>query len=221
LATPVLDVHPIVPIGLDMGLGFAILSYAGALSISATADPALVPEADRVPQALQAAAAELHTALGTRPAAAVPATTPASSRGPCVADLMTRDVVMIRPEATLADAWTTMQRARIRHLVVSDPQGRLAGILTQRDLLAAAQSRMTFPDDQDRLRMLSWVHVADAMETHVSTATPDESAASAGRRMADHKLGCLPVVDGDRLVGVVTEHDFLTWATTTMERASA
>jgi WS/DGAT/MGAT family acyltransferase len=221
LGARVLDVHPIVPIGLDMGLGFAILSYAGRLSISATMDPGLVPDPALMPRALEESANELCAALGTSARVSVPSAVTAHVPVPTVADLMTREVVTVRPEATLADAWTTMHEARIRHLVVGDAKGRLIGVVTHRDLLSAAQSRMTFPNEADRMRMLSWVHVADAMETHVSTASPAEPAAVAGRRMANHKLGCLPVVDGDRLVGVVTEHDFLRWATAHMERATA
>jgi CBS domain-containing protein len=221
LGARVLDVHPMVPIGLDIGIGFAILSYAGRLSISATMDPALVPDPGLVPRALEESAAELHAALGTAPRSSGPGAAPARSAGPAVADLMTREVVTIRPEATLAEAWTTMRGARIRHLLVTDAAGHLAGVLTQRDLLAAAQSRMTFPDEADRVRMLSWLHVADAMETHLSTAAPTEPAAEAGRRMAAHKVGCLPVVDGARLLGVVTEHDFLRWATAHMDQAAS
>jgi WS/DGAT/MGAT family acyltransferase len=212
LGRRVLDIHPIVPIGLEMGLGFAILSYDQRLSISATADPALVPDAERLPEALRRAADELHEALGTRPAA-VHAATPAA---PTVGELMTREVITIGPEDSLAEAWSVMQRAHIRHLPVVDARGALAGLITHRDLLAAAQSRVTFPDEAQRLRMLAWAHVDDVMETHVSTVTSATPAAEAGARMAEHKIGCLPVVDDGRLTGLVTEHDFLRWATANM-----
>jgi CBS domain-containing membrane protein len=111
-----------------------------------------------------------------------------------------------------------MQRARIRHLPVVDGRGALLGLVTHRDLLAAAQSRVTFPDEADRLRMLSWAHADDVMETHLSTVDPGTSAAEAGRRMAEHKIGCLPVVADGRLVGLVTEHDYLRWAVARMEQ---
>jgi WS/DGAT/MGAT family acyltransferase len=216
LGRRILEVHPIVPIALDIGLAFAILSYDRAVSISATADPALVPDADRLPAALLESADELHEAVGTRsrPVAAAAA----RATGPTVADLMAREVVTTSPEASLADAWTSMQRARIRHLPVVDGRGALLGLVTHRDLLAAAQSRVTFPDEADRLRMLSWAHADDVMETHLSTVDPGTSAAEAGRRMAEHKIGCLPVVADGRLVGLVTEHDYLRWAVARMEQ---
>jgi CBS domain-containing protein len=220
LGRRVLEIHPIVPIALEIGLGFAILSYDQSLSISATADPALVPDADMLPAALRAAADELHEVLGTRATALgqAPMRPPAA---PMVADLMSREVVTIAPEVSLAEAWTTMQQSRIRHLPVVSSRGELVGLLTHRDLLAAAQSRVTFPDEADRMRMLSWAHVDDVMETHVSTVGSQTPAADAGSRMAEHKIGCLPVVDEGRLVGLVTEHDFLHWATAHMERPTA
>ena len=55
------------------------------------------------------------------------------------------------------------------------------------------------------------------MESHVSTALPDDPAALAGEQMIRHKIGCLPVVRRDgRLVGIVTGDDFLRWATARM-----
>ena len=69
--------------------------------------------------------------------------------------------------------------------------------------------------------MLSWAYVADVMETHLSTVASDTAAAEAGARMAGHKIGCLPVVDDGRLMGLVTEHDFLRWAIAHMERPTA
>lgn len=218
LGRRVVALHPIVPIGLDMGIGFAILSYDRELSISITVDPVLVPDADLVSTALRTAATELHAVLDTRPTDERPM--PASSGGPCVGDLMSRHLVTIAVDASLADAWTVMQRARIRHLPVVDGGGGLIGLLTHRDLLAAAQSRVTFPDDADRLRMLAWARVADVMETHLSATSSSASAADAAGRMASLKIGCLPVVDDDRLTGMLTEHDFLRWASAHLGAAS-
>jgi CBS domain-containing protein len=217
LGRRVTDIHPIVPIALQMGIGFAILSYDRSLSIAATVDPSLAPDAELLPAALRTATDELHEVLGTRTTA--PVVVHASA--PTVSDLMVRELVTVGPDDSLAQAWTTMRDARIRHLPVVDRGGALVGLLTHRDLLAAAQSRVTFPDESDRLRMLSWAHVGDVMETHLCTAGPEEPAAEAGRRMATHKIGSLPVVEGARLVGLVTEYDFLRWATAHMEQVAS
>jgi CBS domain-containing protein len=134
-----------------------------------------------------------------------------------VADLMSRDVITIGWEDTLAAADALMSAKRIRHLPVVDRAGRLTGLVTHRDLLAAAPSSLTHPDRSERTRVLAWTRAIDVMETHLCVTMPDEPAAAAGARMVQHKIGCLPVVDaGARLAGIVTEEDFLRWATAHM-----
>lgn len=207
---PVLAIHPIVPLALGIGLGFAMLSYAGEFSIVATADPALVPEIDRLPAALAAAADELAASLGVGAPPARTANTPA----PTVGDLMTRTVTTIAPDTRLGVVWKLMQSRRIRHLPVVDGAGCLRGLLTHRDVLAALPSSLGDDGPQAPLLAFGWAEARDLMETHLSLATADEPAHAAGRRMAEHKIGCLPVVGArGELVGIVTETDFLHWAT--------
>ncbi|HWP66776.1 MAG TPA: wax ester/triacylglycerol synthase family O-acyltransferase [Candidatus Limnocylindria bacterium] len=205
LGRRVLEVHPLVPLFQGIGLEFAILSYGGRLSITAAADPSLVPDARRIADALTASFAELRAAaLETSPPAEV---VRAPSR---VGDLMTRELLAVSPANTFADAWQVMREARIRHLPVVDGELRLVGLVTQRDLLGHAPSDLEQPREDERLMALARVHIGDLMETHLSTATPDEPLAVAGRRMLDAKIGCLPVVTGDgRLVGILTESDFV------------
>lgn len=163
LGRRVLEVHPIVPIAV--GLGFAILSYDGKLSICATADAGLVPDAERMAEALVASADELRAALG------VAADGPAARAGrPAVRDLMTCDVATVAPHDSLTTAWERMRQRRIRHLPVVNHDGRLVGLITHRDLLAAAQSSLSFRAEAERIRLLRWAEAADVMETHVSTA---------------------------------------------------
>jgi diacylglycerol O-acyltransferase len=216
LGRRILEVHPIVPLFQGMGLEFAIMSYAGQLSISAAVEPRLVPDASDLPGHLQESAKELQAAL----AAGQPRVAAQAVASPVVADLMTADVVAIGPSESLARAYGLMRARRIRHLPVVADDGRLAGLVTHRDLLAASSSSLKVPAEADRLRLLAFARAGDVMETHVSVATPRDAAALAGERMIRHKIGCLPVVrDGGHLVGVVTEEDFLRWATAQMAAA--
>jgi CBS domain-containing protein len=135
---------------------------------------------------------------------------------------MTRDVVAVAPDDSLAEAYALMRARRIRHLPVVGRDGRLAGLVTHRDLLAASSSSLLVPAENERVRILGLAHVANVMETHVSVVTPEEPAADAGERMIRHKIGCLPVLGADgRLAGIVTEEDFLRWATSHMTPAEA
>jgi CBS domain-containing protein len=216
LGRRILEVHPVVPLFQNMGMEFAILSYGGRLSISAAVDPHLVPDVDTIPAHLADAVHELRAALGAQP---IPETAAraVAARGLCVADLMTRDVITIGWDDTLAAADALMGMKRIRHLPVVDRTGRLTGLVTQRDLLAAAPSSITYRNRDERTRMLAWTRAADVMETHLCITLPDEPAAAAGERMIRHKIGCLPVLDAEaRLAGILTEEDFLRWATAQM-----
>ena len=114
-----------------------------------------------------------------------------------VGELMSRDVVTLTEVETLAHAQRCMSRGRLRHLPVIREGGRLVGLVTHRDLLAASFSVFAEiePDEQHR---------------DVVSVTPETPVADAARILLCNKYGCLPVVDSDgRLVGIVTEADFL------------
>jgi CBS domain-containing protein len=204
-----------------MGIGFAILSYDGRLSIAANADPALVPGAEDIAAMLRTSFQELTERLGTAAAAArddarrdrLPTT---------VGDLMTAEAVAIAPHDTLATAWTIMHERRIRHLPVVEHDRRLVGLVTHRDVLAASQSSLTIAREDDRIHLLGATAASEIMETHLSTVRSRELAADAGARMIRQKIGCLLVVDeNDHLGGIVTEEDFLRWATEHMAASAA
>jgi CBS domain-containing protein len=219
LGRRIVAIHPVVPLFEGLGLGFAILSYADQVSIAASADPALVPDVETVTDAIASELDALVAALGLE--APAPAEAPLPAR-PRVADLMTAVVHTIAPETSLAEAWRLMRRMRIRHAPVVDPQHHLVGIVTHRDLLAAAPSVTDQPQEASRLLPLEWLTAREVMETHLTVATPEEPASAAGQRMLAAKIGCLPVVDDSgRLAGIVTEEDFLRWATGQMAPATA
>jgi diacylglycerol O-acyltransferase / wax synthase len=219
LGRRIVAIHPVVPLFEGLGLGFAILSYADRLSIAASADPALVPDVETVTDAIATELDALVAALGLEAPAPVEAPLPARPR---VADLMTAAVHTIAPETSLAEAWRLMRRMRIRHVPVVDARQHLVGLVTHRDLLAAAPSATDQPQEASRLLPLEWLAAREVMETHLTVATPDEPAAAAGQRMLAAKIGCLPVTDDSgRLAGIVTEEDFLRWATSQMAPATA
>jgi acetoin utilization protein AcuB len=132
------------------------------------------------------------------------------SRAMTVAAAMTRDPLTIAPDAPLRTAEDLMRRAGIHHLPVVGDGGRLIGIITDRDLVHAAlvpalADRM--PSDARRLKA---ARVRDAMTWAVVTTRPDATLVEAGLVMVERRIGSLPVVEGERLVGILTEHDVLT-----------
>jgi CBS domain-containing protein len=126
-----------------------------------------------------------------------------------VSDWMTRKIVAVHASDTIARLLEVMQELRIRHLPVVGDGDRLAGLVTQRDLLHAAS---TFLSDREEARnaVIGTARVDAVMQHEIITAAPDDDLAEAGRIMLEGKLGCLPVVDGeDKLVGLLTEADFI------------
>lgn len=126
-----------------------------------------------------------------------------------IADLMTEDVVTVTPDTDLSVAWNLFEDASIRHLPVVDEDGNLVGVLTQRDLARKALGSVDDLPPQEQHALLAERTVEEIMQPSPEFATPDESLVDAAERMVEHKIGCLPVVEGERVVGIVTESDFV------------
>jgi acetoin utilization protein AcuB len=126
-----------------------------------------------------------------------------------VRDCMTRSVATIHSDALASGAIEMMRKRRIRHLPVVDREGRLVGIVTDRDLRQvvfdpAVQARLARASDA--LRGLT---VREVMTWGAVIVTPGTSIRDAARLMHERKVGALPVIDGDRVVGILTERDVL------------
>jgi acetoin utilization protein AcuB len=124
---------------------------------------------------------------------------------------MSRDVVTIGPAESCLDAVVRMQRARVRHLPVVNRDGRLVGIVTDRDLRDYLFSSRVFEAlGATRVDvLLDGVRVAEIMSIDVMTVESSASVGDAAGTMRKHRVGSLPVMDGGRMVGIVTEVDIL------------
>lgn len=126
-----------------------------------------------------------------------------------VRECMNPNPVAIAPETPLLEAEWRMQEGGFRHLPIVDAYDRLVGIVSDRDLREAAPSDATTLSRQELTYLLSRLTVEDVMKTPVLTARPAEPAETAAIRMREHKVGALPVVDDERLIGIVTATDML------------
>jgi CBS domain-containing protein len=113
-----------------------------------------------------------------------------------IADLMTRDVVTVAPEDTLGEAAAKMTEKGIGAVVVSD-FGRMIGILSERDIMRAVADRI----HSSEARVREWM-TADPI-----TATTETSVEEAGRTMLENGFRHLPVVDGERAIGMLSIRD--------------
>ncbi|HUJ25380.1 MAG TPA: CBS domain-containing protein [Myxococcales bacterium] len=107
-------------------------------------------------------------------------------------EFMSSPAVTVPSFTSAADAKAAMERAAIRHLVVLGPGRQIAGVVSAGDLR----------DDPRG-------NVAEVMSSPAVTASPDTDVATAARLLRERAIGCLPVVDGGRVVGLVTVSDLL------------
>lgn len=126
-----------------------------------------------------------------------------------VRDLMTHDVVTLDRNQTLITADDLMKLGRIRHIPVVDVDGTLVGIVTQRDLFHSGLLRALGYGSHAQRKTLESVVLKDAMRTEVVTVSPDAELSVAARLMLDRKIGCVLVVEAGKLVGILTESDFV------------
>jgi CBS domain-containing protein len=126
-----------------------------------------------------------------------------------VKDVMTSPVTTLGPNDQLATAADVMSLGRIRHLPVVDDEGRIVGVVTQRDLFHNALLRALGYGAKGAHKLQRMFSVKDAMSPEVLTTTVDTRLSDAAQVMLDNKVGCLPVLDGDELVGILTEADFV------------
>jgi len=136
-----------------------------------------------------------------------------------VRDLMTTEVITLNETDSLNLARMEMSLPRVRHLPVVRGDA-LVGLVTHRDILRSMCSVFAELDDPEQHDVLRSIPVREIMSATVHTVGPAVSAAEAGRMLLDSKLGCLPVVvDGDRLVGIITEADFVDLAVQHIEQS--
>lgn len=126
-----------------------------------------------------------------------------------VEDIMSRDPKTVAASDTLLEVRTLMSANDIRHLPVLDENGKLTGIVSHRDLLAATTSVLDGSSLEDVLAWERSVRVDEVMSTPVSSATPETDLLDAALHVRKTRHGALPVVDGDQLVGIVTDSDFV------------
>lgn len=126
-----------------------------------------------------------------------------------VRDVMSREVHTVGRNDELAIADALMKQERVRHLPVLDEDGEVCAVVSQRDLFRGALLRALGFGSRAEDLMLKQVPVKEAMSTDVLTTPPDTPVADAARLMIERKIGCLPVIENGKLVGIVTETDFV------------
>jgi acetoin utilization protein AcuB len=124
-----------------------------------------------------------------------------------VSKIMTRNPVFTHPGQSLTEARLLMDRVKVGHLPVLNNANELAGLITHADLLNAGPSSATSLDVYEISYLLSKLTVEKVMIKNVVTVQENEVVEEAARIMADKGIGCLPVMKGTLLVGIITDTD--------------
>jgi len=124
-----------------------------------------------------------------------------------ISKIMTRNPVITHPELSLTDARSLMDKEKISHIPVLNKNNELVGLITRADLLKANPSPATSLDMYEISYLLSKLTVEKLMEKKVITVQENEVVEEAARIMADNGIGCLPVLNGSLLTGIITDTD--------------
>lgn len=126
-----------------------------------------------------------------------------------VRDVMTLRPVTVRPSDTLLTAKARMEATHCRRLPVLDDEGRLVGIITDRDLRLATHSPLILRERWEDEWLLTRTEVDACMTPDPITVAADDPVEKAVDLLLAHTISGLPVLEGDRLVGIVTVTDLL------------
>ncbi|TPQ26292.1 CBS domain-containing protein [Methylomonas koyamae] len=129
-----------------------------------------------------------------------------------VSELMTTKVFTVEPYDLIDRVFFLIHYEKIRHLPVVE-KGKLVGIVSDRDLYKALgpksnSNAVEASKDNTQLHVVSQ-KVVHIMHRGVYTVTPETPASAAAAMMADHRIGALPVVEKDKLVGILSATDIL------------
>ncbi|MBN1255063.1 MAG: CBS domain-containing protein [Deltaproteobacteria bacterium] len=124
-----------------------------------------------------------------------------------VSDIMTKNVITIPSDTAVFEAEQLMVFHRFERLPVVD-KGKLSGLVTKDNLLRASPSNATTFSRGELYYLLSKLTVKEIMTKDVVTVPPDTTVEQAAAIAQKNKVGCLPVLQGSKIVGIVTTNDF-------------
>ncbi|MEA5027522.1 MAG: CBS domain-containing protein [Sphaerochaeta associata] len=120
---------------------------------------------------------------------------------------MTRNPVTATPDMSIAEASALMKQEKVHRLPVLDKDKKLVGIITEKDILYATPSPASSLSIHEMAYLLSKLTVKKLMSKNVVTINKDTTVEEAARMMVDQDLSSLPVLEGDKLIGIVTKSD--------------
>ena len=136
-----------------------------------------------------------------------------------IEEFMTSEPYTLRETDSINDAWEVMIGKHIRHIPVIDDENHVLGLITQRDVLAATDPGDIREAKNASHELKSDLTLAEIMTRDVKVIHKEDSLRQAALYLQSHKFGCLPVISGGSLVGIITDSDFINIAINLLEQA--
>jgi CBS domain-containing membrane protein len=136
-----------------------------------------------------------------------------------VAEIMTREPYTLGPDDTLATARQLLAEHHIRHIPIVSSDGSLIGLVSQRDVLAAGDTSVLNREGGSSRE--NYVALSAIMSSPVQSVDESASLRGTALHLQKHKVGCLPVLRAGKLVGIITDSDFVAIAINLMEQLEA
>ena len=121
--------------------------------------------------------------------------------------MMKKNPITTTAETSIVDVADILKENHIHRLPVLDKKGKLIGVITEKDILHASPSPVSSLSVYEMPYMLSRLKVSNLMTKDVRTIDPDTTVEEAAKIMVDDDLSCLPVIEGEKLVGIVSKSD--------------
>ena len=122
---------------------------------------------------------------------------------------MTSEVFVLHATQTLELVRSLMRIKHVRHVPIVEEDNTFVGLMTHRDLLAQTISHLAEVDESEQEYLDRHIHIMNIMKKDVTTTHPEMNVCEAIDLLLENKYGCLPVVSEGKLVGIVTEADFM------------
>jgi CBS domain-containing membrane protein len=130
-----------------------------------------------------------------------------------VRDLMASEVITLRADENVSSFRDVLYDHGFRHVPIVDEEGNLVGLVTERDLLRNVLTDQADVPISVREEVMYSTQIGDIMVQDVQTVEPEDTLPHAAQIMLENKFGCVPVTDGELLVGILTESDFIRFFT--------
>lgn len=134
-----------------------------------------------------------------------------------LSEIMTEHPFTLGPSNSVKQAMDLMQQERIRHIPIVDEQHHLLGLVTLTDILATRESKLLLISPEREAEFTDSVQLDEIMTRQVASVDSHAGIKEAALYLQRHRYGCLPVLKGRKLIGIVTESDFISVAINLLE----